>query len=166
MIFSYDYIERLQILQEVTAINKPTIRDKIIKDIDLIEGSDHMDQIYRENISHLLNNPYLFLPKCDRRALLKKILLHRMSHDIEVWEGIGGQITLSLAEFSYQFVKRRTEMVNILKDYAVEIVGTEMGGAIIIRKYRSFYHSKKIVVEYAQIQKEYKVNTFEVADII
>ena len=88
-----------------------------------------------------------------------------MIHDIEVWEGIGGQVTLTMTQFSYQFVRRRNFMVNILKDYAAEIVGTEMGGDIIIRKYSTSYHKKTITMEYARINEEYKVNTFEVADI-
>ncbi|OLS20797.1 MAG: hypothetical protein HeimC2_35770 [Candidatus Heimdallarchaeota archaeon LC_2] len=165
MLFTFHETEMLQILQEVTKMTKPSIRDKISKDIDLRKGSDYVNQIFRENISHLLNNPHLFLPKSDRRGLFKKILLHRMVHDIEVWEGIGGQVTLTMTEFSYQFVKGRTDMVNILKEYAAELVGTEKGGNIIIRKYSTSYQKKKIIMEYAHISERYNVYSFEEADI-
>ena len=56
-------------------------------------------------------------------------------------------------------------MVKILKDYATELVGTEMGGEIIIRKYSSSYQKKMILIEFAHIDKTYSVYTYEEADI-
>ncbi len=166
MILGYDETEKIQILRDASTITKPSMREKIIHDIETVVEPKFITKIFRENITRLLNNTYLFIPKGDRRGLYRKILLHRMVFDIEVWEGIGGEITLNMTDFTYQFVKGRSEMVQILKDYANEVVGTELGGDIIIRNYKSFYHQKKIVMEYANVDEEYKVNTFEVADII
>jgi len=167
MLLGYDEIEKFEILRNAISISKNSMKSKINSDLIAINNhyeSIEINSIYEINITRLLNNPYLFRPKGDRNRFFRSILLHGMVPEIEVWEGIGGEITLHMTGFAYQFVKGKAEMVKILKNHAIEIIKSEFGIEVILRNYRPSYHKKKIVIEYANIDEEYRLNTLETAE--
>lgn len=151
MLLGYDDREKYEILQNAITISKPTMSKKISRDLEMVSDSKEIDQIYQENISHLMKYTYLFKPKGNRNKLMRQILLQGISHEVNEWEGIGGEISLNLSNFSYQFVKGRMKMVKILKDYVIELIRVDYGVDIIISNYKAYRHQKKIVLEYINI---------------
>jgi hypothetical protein len=157
--------QRLQILNYIATICKPSLKNEIVLKLQSIWSEQEILEFYEYAVKKIMGNTYLFFPSVDRTIFYKVLLTCGMEISISFSGQLGGTVNLKPSRFAYQFIRGRNDMKEILKALAIEKVRTEYVQEIAMQSYRAIYTKKRIEIDFTYLDPEYAALEDEFVDI-